>query len=222
MATPFPSEKILESNLKYFEIHAAQRLTVFNFYVALSGTILAGIAAISQGSARFALAGAVLGLLLAAISFVFLKLDERTSFLVKHAEGIIKKIESEYLPQDLGVFGLEESSTFNAQRSKRFPCKMYTYGQLFSTIFWIFGLIGLIGFIVMGLRAVGVIDWAEPQEKAAEISVVVKLPTANMEKLGERTNSTLNPRGAPSPSNDVSNVASKTNLLSKHKPAVVR
>ena len=74
MATPFPSEKILESNLKYFEIHAAQRLTVFNFYIALSGTILAGIAAISQGSARFAFAGAVLGLLLAAISFVFLKL----------------------------------------------------------------------------------------------------------------------------------------------------
>ena len=222
MATPFPSEKILESNLKYFEIHAAQRLTVFNFYIALSGTILAGIAAISQGSARFAFAGAVLGLLLAAISFVFLKLDERTSFLIKHAEGIIKKIESEYLPQDLSVFGLEESSTLNAQNSKKFLGKMYTYGQLFSAIFWIFGIIGLIGFAVMGLRAGGVIDWTEPKETAPEISVVVKMPAANVAKTAERTNLTLDPRGASSLSNNVGNVTSEANSLSKNKPAVVR
>ena len=222
MAKPFPSEKILESNLKYFEIHAAQRLTVFNFYVALSGTILAGIAAISQGSARFALAGSVLGLLLAAISFVFLKLDERTSFLVKHAEGIIKKIESEYLPQDLSVFGLEDSLTSEAQSSKSFPSKMYTYGQLFSAIFWIFGIIGLIGFAVMGLRAAGVIDWAEPKEKVPEISVVVKLPTAPAAATGEPKNSTVDVGGASSPANNVSKVASEANSPSENKPGVVR
>src|SRR5512139_3850842 len=127
MDPSFPTEKMLESNLKYFEIHAAQRLTVFNFYVAISGTMLAGMAAISQASPRFALAGSILGLLLSVISFVFYKLDFRTSFLVKHAEDVIKKIESSYLPNELSVFALEDSSTKSAQTNARFPSKMYTY-----------------------------------------------------------------------------------------------
>ena len=74
----------------------------------------------------------------------------------------------------------------------------------------------------MGLRAGGVIDWTEPKETAPEISVVVKMPAANVAKTAERTNLTLDPRGASSLSNNVGNVTSEANSLSKNKPAVVR
>jgi ABC-type amino acid transport system permease subunit len=58
---------LLEHMWRYFELHANQRMTVFNFYLVLSGAIAAGLAATLQGSARLALVGIVLGALLALV-----------------------------------------------------------------------------------------------------------------------------------------------------------
>ena len=71
---------------RYFELHANQRIAVFNFFLVLSGLIAAGLAAAVQAAGLLLVVGAVLGLLLALVSFIFWKLDQRTSFLIKHAE----------------------------------------------------------------------------------------------------------------------------------------
>lgn len=39
-----PVEVSLNYALKYFEIHASQRLHVFNFFIVLSGIVLTGMA----------------------------------------------------------------------------------------------------------------------------------------------------------------------------------
>ena len=212
MDKTFQSEQILESNLKYFEIHAAQRLTVFNFYVAISGAILAALAAISQGPQRYALVGVILGLLLATISFLFSKLDSRTAFLIKHAESIIKKIESDYIPEQLSVFGLEDNRTSEAQAKHRFPGKMYTYGQIFHLLFWIFGAVGLMGALLMGARLTGSLDWPDKKDSQPQITLVVRpIIALDSSIVTSKSLTSQHSSGMPGLPNNVGNVASKTN-----------
>ena len=220
MDKTFPGEKVLESNLKYFEIHAAQRLTVFNFYVAISGAILAAMAAIFQGPERYALVGVILGLLLTTISFLFSKLDSRTAFLVKHAESIIKQIESDYLPKHLSVFELEDARTSKARAERRFPSKMYTYGQIFHSLFWIFGVVGVAGTLLMGSRLAGIVDWPDPKD-TREITVVVR-PAIQVDKGVTSKASVANSSGTPSLSNDVRNVAGQANAAGQINADLVR
>ena len=66
-------ETALNHATKHFEIHAAQRLTAFNFFIVISGAILAAIAASLQKPDEFGLPGAALSLLLVALSFIFLE-----------------------------------------------------------------------------------------------------------------------------------------------------
>jgi hypothetical protein len=47
----FPSEYVW----RYFELHAQQRMTVFNFYIAITGLLAAGIGFTLQQGGRFAL-----------------------------------------------------------------------------------------------------------------------------------------------------------------------
>jgi len=81
---------ILAYALKYFEIHAAQRMSVFNFFIVLSTIILTGLATCVFGEGMYAPIGIALGLLLTALALTFWKLDQRTSFLVKRAEKTLK------------------------------------------------------------------------------------------------------------------------------------
>ena len=46
-------ELALNHAMKHFEIHAAQRLTAFNFFIVISGAILAAIATILQKPDKF-------------------------------------------------------------------------------------------------------------------------------------------------------------------------
>jgi hypothetical protein len=85
-------ESALEHAWRYFELHANQRMTVFNFFLVLAGLAAAGLAAAVQGSPRFAVLGIVWGLLLALVSFVFWKLDQRASFFIKLAEAAIAEL----------------------------------------------------------------------------------------------------------------------------------
>lgn len=136
----------------YFQLHANQRISVFNYFVVLSGVLAAGLAATIQGPPRLASLGVGLGLLLVLLSFVFWKLDERTSFLIKHAEDILKGIE----PSTAPLFADEVPKT-EAARGGLFS--MWTYGRSFRTIFLVIALIWLGGSIVSGLRFAEVINW---------------------------------------------------------------
>jgi len=136
----------LEHAWKYFEIHAQQRLTMFNFFVAFSTIALAAIGAAIQAGESFAYFGVLMGLVVPAISFVFWQLDRRTAFLVKHGENIAVKLENELFEAGHRVFDLEPES-FNARRvgSKFGWRRMRSYRELFQMLYVVVAVIGLIG-----------------------------------------------------------------------------
>ncbi|HFK3228040.1 TPA: hypothetical protein ACGZOD_005072 [Klebsiella pneumoniae] len=79
----FPSEYVW----RYFELHAQQRMTVFNFYIAITGLLAAGIGFTLQQGGRFALFTTLMGVFISFISFIFWKLDQRVSILIKMLSG---------------------------------------------------------------------------------------------------------------------------------------
>lgn len=117
-------DKALEHAWAYFSLHAAQRITVFNYFVVFAGILCTGLAATMQAPIRLAFVGIALGLLLTALAFLFWKLDERTSFLIKHAEETIKRLE----PSLATLLTVEVAKTDHAQVNDG----LWTYGRSFG------------------------------------------------------------------------------------------
>lgn len=89
-------EAMREHAWSYFQLHAQQRLTVFNFYIVLAGALTAGlVASLPRAEEQTALPVA-LGSLLLFFSFVFARLDVRNRTLIKNAEGGLRQIESSW------------------------------------------------------------------------------------------------------------------------------
>lgn len=65
------AQPLLEHAWKHFQLHAAQRISVFSFFVVLSGIDFAGLAGTLQLSGRRAWLGLPVGLLVAAMAFLF-------------------------------------------------------------------------------------------------------------------------------------------------------
>src|SRR5271166_5133933 len=80
---------------RYFEMHAGQRMSLFNFYLVLSGLVIAGMAGIYVN--KFApLVGAAVSVTLIVVALVFWKLDQRVSFLMKRAEIALAELEASF------------------------------------------------------------------------------------------------------------------------------
>ena len=78
----------------FFQMQASQRLTTFNFYIALSSLLSGGLAANLKAQDGIQFVSILLGLLLVLFSFVFWKLDQRNRDLIKSAEDALKFFES--------------------------------------------------------------------------------------------------------------------------------
>jgi hypothetical protein len=157
MSPAEPSLAPLEHSWRYFELHAKQRMTVFNYFLVLSGVIAAGLAAAIQGSPRLALLGIALGLLLALVAFVFWKLDQRVSFLIKHAEAALTDVERTLPDPSAQLFLSEPSRTDRAVASGNLWTRQWTYSRAFRLVFWIMGLSGVAGAVLSALKAVGAV-----------------------------------------------------------------
>jgi len=138
----------LDNAYKYFELHANQRMALFNFFLVLSGFALAGLATIFQNESWPPAIGAALGGLLALISFVFWKLDQRTAFLLKHAETILSTIEQSTVSPRARIFSNEPSVWKKAQESPNLFFRPQTYGFCFRLIFLAMALVGIAGCII--------------------------------------------------------------------------
>lgn len=154
------SGEALEHAWSYFQLHANQRITVFNYFVIFAGVLATGLASAVQASPRLATVGVVLGLLLSLLSLVFWKIDQRTSFLIKHAEELIKTLE----PATAPLFQEEVTKTEHARKTKG----LWTYGKAFRVIFLVMGLVGISGSVISGLRWSGKLVWTNdtPQQVA--------------------------------------------------------
>lgn len=147
---------------RYFELHAGQRLTLFNFFTVLTGFATAGIATTMQGSARFSILGIALGALLVLLSFVFWKLDQRAAFLVKHSEAIQELAEVELLPESARLIEAERKALLAAQSAGARIWRIWTFGDCFRLIFAVAALLGMVSAVLCGLRFAGVVDWNSP------------------------------------------------------------
>ena len=136
------SHEMLEHAWRYFELHAKQRMSTFNFYVVLSGLVTAGLAVSFRGPGVLHLIGVASGMALALFSFVFWKLDQRVAFLVKHAENALVELEIAYPEASARLFTHEPSQT-NAAQQGPFWRTIWTYGKSFPVVFWAMGLFGL-------------------------------------------------------------------------------
>jgi FtsZ-binding cell division protein ZapB len=162
-------ELALNHAMKHFEIHAAQRLTAFNFFIVISGAILAAIATILQKPDKFGWAGIFLGLLLVLLSYIFWKLDRRTKFLIKHSETAIKQFEIDNLKKEFQVFSNESAETHSHRQNHNYINRMFSYSEAFGLLFIGSGIMGFAGAITIILLPT---DLSQSQKKKNSTSEV--------------------------------------------------
>jgi hypothetical protein len=135
-----PTDKALDHAWRYFALHAQQRISVFNFFIVLSGILATGIGAGLQAGKPMALVVAILGALLALFSFVFYRLDGRGSELVKLAEDSLIASENRCMPAYARIIADEGKSRASAPNT-------WTFGESFRLIFRVMGIAGFVASI---------------------------------------------------------------------------
>jgi len=108
-----PAEVRHSTALKWFEIHASQRMQLLAGYLAAMGFISGGIG--GALSAKLPLVVTALGLLLATLTAVFDKLDDRTKQLVKVSETALawslEEIDPSYGRDDIVALSEKKGDT---------------------------------------------------------------------------------------------------------------
>lgn len=125
---------------KYFELHAQQRMTVFNFYIAITGLLAAGIGVTLQQGGKYVLFTSLMGVFVVFISFIFWKLDQRVSILIKNAEIALQDLECQFSNEKLRIITKDNSSNFLNLGIR----SSWTYGKCFRISFVIVGLMGVL------------------------------------------------------------------------------
>lgn len=135
-----PADKALDHAWRYFGLHAQQRISVFNFFVVLSGILATGIGAGLQAGKHMTPVVLILGLLLALFSFVFYRLDGRGAELVKLAEAALMAGENTCMPEFARIVVKEANQRALSSSQPR----TWTFGRSFRLIFWVMGTAGII------------------------------------------------------------------------------
>lgn len=135
----------------YFQLHANQRMSVFNFYISFSSLITIPLMLTFGNERNFHLLGIILGFLLFLLSLVFWRLDRRTKILIETSENALKQLENKFYSENdemagnVRIFQLEEASTRDMKKWKHFPNNLLvTYASCFRLVFFVFGLIGIL------------------------------------------------------------------------------
>lgn len=126
-----------EQAWKYFELHAGQRMSIFNFYITLSTAIVAALGVFIGISAISPWLIGTLGSLMVVFSLVFWGLDKRTKDLIHLAEDKILDLEKHDPANIMSIFKTER----NKSDKQRF--RIISYSFLFRVIYLIFIVIGL-------------------------------------------------------------------------------
>ena len=88
-----------EAAWKYFEIHAEQRLKLFQFYITICTALLAAGALAARLEGPNILL-AIVGVFSVLISLIFWRLDARTKILVKIGENALKTLDNLHVIPD--------------------------------------------------------------------------------------------------------------------------
>lgn len=139
---------------KYFQQHAQQRVSYFNFFVLFSSLLTTGLLASLNSQFNLPQLGIGIGLMQMLVAFVFLKIDQRNKYLTKIGECALIQLESLYSnkidnSEQLTVFTCELSRTSALrERTKKWnPFGQLSHSQCFQLIYFAYALAGLIGMI---------------------------------------------------------------------------
>jgi uncharacterized membrane protein YbaN (DUF454 family) len=137
---PFDFDKVANDvAMKWFEVHAEQRLKLLNFFLIIVGFCIAGYFAALQ--ARNGFAASIIALLLTCVCLCFKQLDRRTTQLLKLAE--------DYLRESLAKLAVQiDSNTINFVERAEQKGSILSYRQVFNILFWLFGVLGILGAIL--------------------------------------------------------------------------
>lgn len=150
--------KLEERAWQVFALHAAQRLTTFNFYIILASLLVTALVATFQKGFPLRYLGSVVGTLLTTVSYLFWRLDIRNRELIKLAEEVLKHFEStvpsidEFLPHHPGAYFLrEDAATIRRTEGSRWYWRRhYSYRNTLNRVYLVFASVGIIG-AVLGL-----------------------------------------------------------------------
>lgn len=137
-------ERLLEHAWRHFALHAQQRTTVFNFYTASAGLALTGMFYVLATAAAPKVFGVAAGLGAALLSFVFWKLDERVTQMIKVGEQILVALEQSLPDPRHRIFERVEGQSVNSNLFRG----VWSYGRSFRTMFLVVGIIGLVGAVI--------------------------------------------------------------------------
>jgi hypothetical protein len=141
----------------YFNVHAAQRLTTFNFYIVISALLSTGLLATFNKDYQSPLLGLLVGCFLPLFSFVFYKLDERNRELIRGAEEALRFFENQSSYADEGgiphiakIFCREDRETTlkKSGYSASIWDRHFSYSDCFIWVFRSFAFIGVTGAII--------------------------------------------------------------------------
>lgn len=142
-------EVLHKQALNYFNSHASQRLTVFNFYIALSSFTAAGYFASFKPDSNLESARLLLAFLLCFFSFLLWMLDRRVKVFIKIAERALIHFESlEPCNAEGKVFTLEDTETkahrkiMSGWHRAMFWRIPLSYSKCFNLVYLVFFLIG--------------------------------------------------------------------------------
>ncbi len=143
----------------YFQLHAQQRLTTFNFYIVLSSALIAAGAAPLKAGAGVPYPLLPLGSILTLLSFVFWKLDTRNRQLIKNAEDGLRYVEERLGLLDgsgplrpTAVF-LRDAEYVERQRQREHR-RHWSYSRCFNAAFITLGTVGALSAMVVAVLAV--------------------------------------------------------------------
>lgn len=134
--------ELLEHVWRYFELHAGQRMSLFNFFVALAGVAGAGIAASLTAARPLPAVAGILGLMLVLTAIVFGKLDQRVCFLMGQAEKTGARVEERLFHNAEDRLFQQEPGLTASAAARPGLAKLWTYGRSFSLVFWAVGILG--------------------------------------------------------------------------------
>lgn len=147
-------DKELEHLWKYFEIHSVQRMSLINYYFFISVAMLSGLGIILQSAQNFfSILGGLISILIILTSFIFWKLDQRTSYLIKFVEIRLEEYETTYISNSkLRIFSQENFSQQLDSMHKNLFTKNYTYGSMYRFLFLIMAISGIVGLVLSILK----------------------------------------------------------------------
>lgn len=134
------NDKLFEHAWKYFEIHSQQRVNVINFFLAISGIVGAGIGLSLQQGGGFNYSAGMLSLFLSFLSFIFWKLDERVSEMIKNSEEALACLEKQFEKSEAKLFTNDRINT----SSRKGLLSTWTYGRCFRCAFYVVGYAGFL------------------------------------------------------------------------------